>query len=166
MKAIVFIAACALMLDLSACQRTALLPAGAALGGFADLDKPESYTASTLYTYMDGGADFYIDRGFSRLWVRRYGRGGESFTVELFAMKDSQAASRVYQNSRRPSAEKELSGGCLAGITPSEVETARGRYYLVARNDNPRAGQGDALTELSRKVFNGLPGPCAVAAGK
>ena len=166
MKRIFFLAALALAFALCACRGTGLLPSGAALGGFADVDKPESYTGSTLYTYMDGGADFYIDQGFSRLYVRRYGRSNESFTLELFAMKDALAASRVYQSGRRPNKEKELAGVCLASITPAEIQAARGRYYFVGRNDDPQASQSDSLIELSRNVLNGIPGPCALAAKK
>jgi hypothetical protein len=72
----------------------------------------------------------------------------------------------VYQSSRRPNEEKELAGGCLASITPVEIQAARGRYYLVGRNDDPQASQSDSLIDLSRNVLNGLPGPCALAAKK
>lgn len=167
MKRIGVAAACMLALGIFACGPGAgLLPSGAKLGGFADMDQPESYTAATLYTYMDGGADFYVNQGFSRLYVRHYGRGSEQFTVELFEMKDAAGASRVYQNSRRPNEESELAAGCLASVTPAEIQAAKGRYYVVGRNDDPLASQSDALAELSRKVFNGLPGPCALLAKK
>jgi hypothetical protein len=142
------------------------LPSGAALGGLADIDQPESYTGATLYTYMDGGADFYVNQGFSELYVRRYGRGSERFIVELYEMKDASAASRVYQSSRRLNAEKELANGCLASITPAEILAARGRYYLVGRNEDPLASQNDALIELGRNLLNRLPGSCAFAAKK
>jgi len=160
-------AACALALGLWACSRGAgPLPSGAALGGFADIEQPESYTAATLYTYIDGGADFYVNEGLSKLYVRRYGRGNESFVLELFEMKNASAASRVYQSSRRPNAEKELATGCLASVMPTEIQVARGSYYLVGRNEDPFANQSDALIELSRNVLNRLPGPCAFAAKK
>ena len=166
MKRIVIAAACALALALCGCHATGSLPSGAALGGFQDVDRPESYTGATLYTYMDGGADFYINQGFSVLRVRRYSRGNETFTVELYVMKDASAASRVYQSSRRPNNEKELAAGCLASVTPAEIQASRGRYYLVARNEDPLASRSDALIELSRNVLNGIPGPCALPAKK
>jgi hypothetical protein len=159
-------AASALALALWACHGSGPLPPGAALGGFADVDPPESYTGATLYTYMDGGADFYIGQGFSVLYVRGYGRGKESFVVELFKMKDAPAASRVYQSNRRPQEETELGSGCVASIAPAEIQVARGRFYLVARNEDPTASRSDALIELSRNVLAGLPGPCAIAAKK
>ena len=167
MRRIGIAAACTLALALCACGHGAgPLPSGAVLGGLADIEQPESYTAATLYTYMDGGADFYVNQGFSRLYVRRYGRGNERFIVELFEMKDASGAARVYQSSRRPNAEKELASGCLASLTATEIQAARGRYYFVARNEDLLARQSDALIALSRNVLNALPGPCAFAAKK
>jgi hypothetical protein len=142
------------------------LPSGAALGGLADIDKPESYTGATLYTYIDGGADLYVNQGFSELYVRRYGRGNERFIVELYEMKDASGASHIYLSSRRPNAEKELASGCFASVTPAEILAARGRYYLVVRNEDPLASQSDALIELGRNVLNRLPGECAFAPKK
>ena len=160
-------AACALALSIWACSRGAgLLPPGATLGGFADIEQPESYTPATLYTYIDGGADFYVNQGLSSLYVRRYGHGNESFILELYEMKDASGASRVYQSGRRPSAEKEFGSGCIASVTPTEIQFAKGRYYLVGRNEDPFASQSDALIELCRNVLNRLPGPCAFAAKK
>jgi len=161
------IAACALALGLWACGRGAgPLPSGATLGGLADIDQPESYRGAALYTYMDGGADFYVKQGFSTLYVRRYGRGSERFILELYEMKDASGALHIYQSGRRPNAEKELAGGCLASVTPAEIQAARGRYYLVGRNEDPLAGRSDALIELCRNVLNRLPGSCAFAAKK
>jgi len=160
-------AACTLALALCACGRGAgPLPSGAMLGGLADIEQPESYRGTALYTYMDGGAEFYMKHGFSVLYVRRYGSGSERFILELFEMKDASGASHVYQSSRRPNAEKELASGCLASVTPTEIQAARGTYYLVGRNEDPLASQSDALIELCRNVLNGLPGPCAFAAKK
>lgn len=164
MKRIGCIALCTLALALCSCRGAGPLPSGAALGGFADTDKPESYSSAMLYTCMDGGADFYIDQGFSELFVRHYGRDNERFTVELFEMKNPAAASRIYQINRRPNEETELAGGCLASVTPAEIQAAKGRYYLVGRNQDPLAKQNEALTELSRNVLSGLPGPCALTA--
>jgi len=160
------VAVSALALALCTCHGSGPLPPGAALGGFADVDQPESYTGATLYTYMDGGADFYIDQGFSVLYVRHYGRGKESFVAELFKMKDAPAAFRVYQSNRRPNEERELASGCVASIAPAEIQVSRGRFYLVARNEDPAVSRNDALIELSRNVLARLPGSCAIAAKK
>jgi len=160
-------AACVLAFVLWACNRGAgPLPSGAMLGGLTDIEQPESYRGATLYTYMDGGAEFYMKQGFSVLYVRRYGQGSERFILELFEMKDASAASHIYQSSRHPNAEKELASGCLASVTPAEIQVVKDRYYLVGRNENPLATQSGALIELCRNVLNRLPGSCAFAAKK
>jgi len=166
MRRVGIVAVRMLVLGLWACRGAGPLPAGAALGGLADIDRPESYTGATLYTYIDGGADLYVNQGFSELYVRRYGRGNERFIVELYEMNDATGASHIYQGSRRPNAEKELAGGCLASVTPAEILVAKGRDYLVVRNEDPLAKQSDALTELGRNVLNRLPGQCAFAPAK
>ena len=167
MKCMRLAAVCALALSVWACGRGAdPLPPGATLGSFADIEQPESYSPATLYTYIDGGADFYVNQGLSKLYVRRYGHGTESFILELYEMKDASGASRVYQSSRRPSAEREFGSGCIASVTPTEIQFAKGRYYLVGRNEDPMAGPSAALNELCRNVLNRLPGPCAFAAKK
>jgi hypothetical protein len=147
-----------------ACNRAGkALPDGATLGAFSDVDKPESYTGPTLYTYMNGGAEFYIKQGFATLSVRRYGRGGERFVLELFEMKDAAAAASVYAAGRRPKAEKELTNGCVATVMPTEVQVAKGRYYLVGRNEDPLASQGEALLNLTGRALATLPGECTPA---
>jgi len=167
MKCIGIAAACALALSLWACgHRGGPLPSGATLGGLADIEQPESYRGAALYTYIDGGAEFYMKQGFSVLYVRRYGRGSERFILELYEMKDASGASHIYQSSRRPNEEKELASSCLASVTPAEIQAARGRYYLVGRNEDPLASQSGVLIELCRNVLDRLPGPCAFAAKK
>ena len=81
-------------------------------------------------------------------------------------MNDAPAASRIYESSRRPNEERELASGCLASISLAEIQAARGRYYVVCRNEDALASRGEALIELSQRVLNRLPGSCALAAKK
>lgn len=164
MKHLAGLAACGLLFAICSCGPAAgPLPSGAKLGGFQDVDKPERYTGATLYTYMDGGADYYLHQGFSELYVRRYGQGSERFIVELYEMKEAQGASQIYQGSRHPNQERELAAGCLASIGSAEIQSAKGRYYLVVRNEDPLAKSSGSLIELSRHVLDTLPGSCAPA---
>jgi hypothetical protein len=147
----------ALLLAAPACsQGSGLLPSGSQLGGYTDAGAPESYNSATLYTYMDGGAEFYIKLGFSALQVRRYGRGSEVFVVELFEMKDPTAAVALYAATRRPDVEKDWDGS-PASVGPAEIILAKGPYYLVCRNDDPMATNNDALVKLCSKVTRALP---------
>jgi hypothetical protein len=134
------------------------LPAGPDLGPYSDLDQPENYTGATLYAYMNGGAEVILQKGFSRLTVRRYARGTDELIAELFEMKDSRAAALLYGGMRRPEAEAELIPGCVGSITPAEVLLAKGRYFLLCRNEDPMAVDGAAVRDLASRIAARLPG--------
>ncbi len=132
-------------------------------GGFIDTEESESYNRGTLYTYMDGGADIYIEYGFSNLSVRRYVRGRDRYVVELYQMRDPDSASAVYTYGRRAGKEADLVPGCAASITDSEIQMARGSYYLVCRNEDPMARNRSRLADLAIQVAKRLPGDCGTS---
>jgi len=129
-------------------------------GGYVDTEESESYNRGTLYTYMDGGADLYLEYGFSSLSVRRYARGKDRYQVELYEMKSPESAFAIYSYNRRPGTEAELVPTCLAGITDAEVQLARGSYYLVCRNEDPMAKNRLRLVELASQIAGRLTGDC------
>jgi hypothetical protein len=133
-------------------------------GGYIDTEESENYSRSSLYTYMDGGADLYLEYGFSSLSVRHYARGKDRYLVELYEMTGPQSAFGIYSYNRRPGSESELVPGCPAGITDAEVQFTRGSYYLVCRNEDPMARNRPEMVELVRQIAERLPGNCG--AGK
>jgi hypothetical protein len=140
------------------------LPAGSALGGYQDVGDVESYTPLTLYAYMDGGADAFAEYGLSSAWVRHYRRGSSELTVELYEMKDEEAAGGLFSYMRRPDTEGEVAPGCQGSLTGSDVRLAKGRHVLVCRNDDPMAEQVDLVRDLCARVAGGIDGPCGVGA--
>ncbi|MFB3905354.1 MAG: DUF6599 family protein [Acidobacteriota bacterium] len=131
-------------------------------GGYIDTEESGSYNRGSLYTYMDGGADVYLEYGFSGLSVRRYARGRERYLVELYEMKGSESASAIYSFNRRAGTEANLLPGCVAGITDAEIQLARGSYYLVCRNEDPMSKSRQHLVDLARQIAERLPGNCGV----
>ena len=129
-------------------------------GGFIDTEEPESYNGRSLYTYMDGGAELYLEYGFSNLSVRRYVRGRDRYLVEVYEMRDPESAAAVYTYGRRAGKEADLVPGCPASITGSEIQLARGSHYLVCRNEDPMAKTGPRLVELARQITQRLQGDC------
>lgn len=150
------------LLMLTGCGSSSPLPAGGELGPFADIGDPESYTSSGLYTYMDGGADIFLEYGSLALSVRRYSQGASQMTVELFEMRDRAAAAALYSYMRRPGSEADLMPGCRASMTAGEILLARGKYYLACRNDDPMANQSNAVRDLTRRIAGRLVGECGL----
>ncbi len=138
------------------------LPAGATLGGYATAAGAESYNAASLYGYMDGGADAFLEYGVSQLWVRRYTRASTQLVVELYAMKNAPAAAALYSSMRRPDREGDVIAGCRGHLDSAEVRVARGDHYLVCRDENPLARETETVRDLCARLLARLRGDCGV----
>jgi hypothetical protein len=138
------------------------LPDGAVLGGYTDVGEAESYTGATLYAYMDGGADTFLEYGFSRLAVRRYARGSTEVVVELYTLRDAAAAAALYSSMRRPGSEADIAPGCRASLGDAEVRVSRGSHCLVCRDEDPLAKGRDAIRDLCARLVSRLEGDCGV----
>ena len=157
------LAAVALALTLTSCSaERGPLPPGPALGDYANAGKPESYNGTTLYAYMDGGADTFLEYGFSSLAVRRYTRGSTQLIAELYTMRDAAAAAGLYSSMRRPGSEAEIAPGCTASSSETEVRVARGGRYLVCRDENPLAKDAGPVRDLCTRLVARIEGECGV----
>jgi hypothetical protein len=140
------------------------LPHGSVLGDYADTGDAEGYTGATLYAYMDGGADTFLEYGFASLAVRRYTRASTQLIVELYTMRDPSAAAALYSSMRRTGSEAEISPGCSASFGDTEVRVARGDRYLVCRDENPMARENAVVRDLCKHLVARLAGSCGVGA--
>jgi hypothetical protein len=140
------------------------LPPGPALGGYTSPAAAETYAGDTLYAYMDGGADTFLEYGFSSLAVRRYAHGSTEVVVELFTMKDPAAAAALYSSMRRLGSETEIASACIGSAGDSEVRVARGGRYLVCRNENPMAHDDGTVRDLCARLVARFEGECGVGA--
>ena len=60
-----------------------MLPADGELPGWSRATEPESYDADTLWEYINGQADFFIDYGFVRVDAAEYVHDQDSSAVVL-----------------------------------------------------------------------------------
>ena len=71
------------------------------IDGWKKAGPPESYDRTTLFKYIDGGAELYISYGFETLTAFRYVRGkDEEIKVDLFDMGNSYNAYGIFSHSR------------------------------------------------------------------
>jgi hypothetical protein len=74
-----------------------LLPKGAALAGWTPDGLPQEFKGDDLFVYIDGGAEIYLEYGFSRAVVQDYRTaGGRAVSLEVFEMADPAAAYGMY----------------------------------------------------------------------
>lgn len=124
------LAALALLLTAAA---SAAVPAPHAPAGWRAAAKPEVYTASNLYGYIDGGAELFLELGFKDLHVYRLTHGTRELGVEMYRMSDSEAALAIYLAKCAPETP-------VAGLSSRssgdrfQLGILRGRFFIMINN--------------------------------
>jgi len=112
------------------CDAPLLLPAdipGARVTTVGRFDGP------ALYGHIDGGADVYLEYGFTRLTLQKAEFDGLTVQVELYCMRDSSAAFGIFSISRYRCKPVD-SLGRYSCPSAYQVQAARGRYFLRVTN--------------------------------
>jgi hypothetical protein len=104
------------------------------------------YDGQALYGYIDGGAEVYLEYGFTRLTLQTVDLNGTTVNVELYRMKDSAAAFGIFSISRFRCRPVD-SLGRYSCPSAYQVQIARGKYFLRASN---ATGTPDAQLQTTR----------------
>jgi len=73
-----------------------LFPASNEIAGWKISDSIKNFNGDDLFTYIDGGADIFIEYGFKQVSVITYSNKGKQIQVEIYDMKDQDAAYGAY----------------------------------------------------------------------
>ena len=88
------------LLYASANQQKALvhyLPKAGEVGNWKPAYTPQTYKDDDLFTYINGGADIYLEYGFHRVVYNEYQDNNDhSINVEIYEMKNSASAFGIY----------------------------------------------------------------------
>lgn len=76
---------------------TSFLPGAGDVPGWTRKGDLQVFKGEDLFTYIDGGADIYIEYGFRQVIVQDYENAlKESITLEIFGMSDASAAFGIF----------------------------------------------------------------------
>lgn|SRR3990167_6083630 len=87
------------------------------------------YDDRSLYDYIDGGAPFYIDKGFLKLINNEYLEGDDSFIVDIYMMKDDKSAASLFNAVKKKDA-KPLRIGKEGQEGINQVEFFQDKYFV------------------------------------
>ena len=145
-------ALCAASVPLPSCARTqtpvAVLEGVAAeVNGLRVAGGDESYPASAIFSYLDGGAEVYLAYNLRSCTARRYAGGDRELIVDVFDMGSSADAFGVFS---RDLDGEPVAVGQGARLRPGWLSAWKGRFYLslTADRDDERAQR--ELLELGR----------------
>ena len=125
--------------------------------GEADLDgirvsKSETYSGQSLYGYIDGGADLYIEYGFLKLFVTEYQWNNETITAEVWLMKDAPSAYGIYSLSHSNcSLWNSLS--TFSCSSRYQSASANGSFFISVTNRSGTSSSQEFCDNLVKKII-------------
>lgn len=98
--------------------------------GWTREGEPETYTAETLFEYIDGAADLYLSYAFDELAMASYTGGGKrSMTVEVYRLADLRDAFGIYSQ-ERPKNGRFVAIGTEGYYDTGVLNFFHGPYYV------------------------------------
>lgn len=91
------------------------------------------YDGNSLWGYMDGGADLYLEYGFEGLLVQEINYRGSAIKCEIFKMKDALAAFGIF-SVQRHNCNQYQDMADFHCVNNYQLQLVRGNYYLSLIN--------------------------------
>ena len=112
-----------------------------------NLISESKYDGSGLWGYINGGADIYLEYGFDKLLVQEIEHKHSKFKIEYYRMKNAAAAFGIYSVSIfKCGKQNAISKFCC--ITPYQIQSALGRFYISISNETGKAETNKHALEL------------------
>lgn len=109
------------------------------------IESGNTYTKESLFGYMNGGAELYLEYGFDRLAVTQIEIGDTGYKLEVYRMDDRAAAFGIYSVSVF---RCDTSGhiGDYSCQSDYQLQLCKGPYYISIVND---AGSREAVRKTA-----------------
>jgi len=134
-----------------------LLPAGNETAGWKAMDKPQAFDKETLFNYIDGGAEIYLEYGFRRLVVQDYRNESKgSVVIEIFEMEGSPGALGMY-TFKSASAGSEVSIGQGCQLADYYLNFWKGNYLVTLTGSDETSATLEGLKTLGAAVAGRIP---------
>lgn len=135
-----------------------LLPADGEVPGWKKAGPQRIFTAADLYGFIDGGAELFLEFGFTDLTVQSYRKDAGEISVEIYRMTDTAAAAGIYWlKCGRETPSPRLQARHTANRY--QVQLMQQRYYLVITNQSNQPELEPRLLDFAARVAERLPAP-------
>ncbi len=116
------------------------------------LTRNETFDGPSLWGYMNGGADIYLEYGFEILRVQEFTHEDENLKMELYKMSDPISAFGIYSIKSFKCRES----GMLASIdclNPYQYQIQYGDYYISITNESGSAEAKPFMLEMAQTIL-------------
>lgn len=120
-----------------------------------EMVQSRTFTESSLYGYIDGGAELYLEYGFDTLVVTELVYQGRDIKVEAYRMKDTEAAFGIFSVSRF-----RCNGGarltryiCRSAY---QLQFSKGPFYVSIINDTGTEADQKISGEIAANIIENI----------
>lgn len=113
---------------------------------------PRTYTGTSLFGYINGGAELYLEYGFSGAWVNEIQFTGGNYTVEIYRMNGPEEAFGIFSISRfqcRSTPPVTL----FACHTPYQLQLCSGPFYISIVNSTGNRTDSIASLKIGEAII-------------
>jgi hypothetical protein len=116
------------------------------------ITRTEYFDGSSLWGYIDGGADIYMEYGFVKALVQEIQLHQHQFKIEIYQMKDEEAAFGIYSVSIHKCSEVDSlpKFNCLSQY---QLQMTHGRSYISIVNNNGTLEEQVISQQIARMII-------------
>lgn len=116
------------------------------------LNRNESFDGGSLWGYMNGGADIYLEYGFETLRVEEFSSEDETIKLELFKMTDPVSAFGIYSIKTFKCEQSKLIS-TIDCLNRFQFQVLYGSYYIQLINESGSAKAKQAMINLAESLL-------------
>jgi len=116
------------------------------------LNRNERFDGQSLWGYMNGGADIYLEYGFEKLRVEKFSKEDETMKLEVFKMDDPISAFGIYsiKSFRCEQSNVIIPIDCLNRF---QFQLLCGRYYIQIINESGSEKTKQTMIRLAETLL-------------
>ncbi len=122
----------------------------------ASVSSPRVFTGSSLFGYMNGGAELYLEYGFSLAAITEVSLSGGRYKIEVFKMNGPEEAFGIYSVSKFRCLDMPSYSGHTCR-TSYQLQICKGQYYVSIINSNGTAADSAASARIGSLVSERIP---------
>lgn len=153
-----FALAAAALITVAAGAQSVVVPR--VLAGMNGVESAQSrtFTETSLYGYINGGAELYLEYGFDTLLVTELVIEGSDIKAEVYRMKDPEAAFGIFSVSRfRCNGGAKLTEHLCRSAY--QLQFCKGPYYVSIINDTGSDDDQKRSSDLARLMIENIVEP-------
>ena len=118
-----------------------------------EIRETRSFSETSLYGYINGGAELYLEYGFDTLVVSELLSEGRDIKVEIYRMKDTEAAFGIFSVSRfRCNGGARLTDHMCRSAY--QMQFCKGPYYVSIINDTGREADQKTANDIAANLIS------------